>query len=52
MTSLVRAYQNIILYGTWPDFLQFKYHLLGAILAMIAGFFVFHRLADEMVDEL
>lgn len=52
MTSLVQSYQNIILYGTWPDLLSFKLHLLGGILALISGFFVFHRLADEMVDEL
>lgn len=52
MTSLIRSYQNIILYGTWPDFLSFKLHFLGALVALIAGFFVFHRLADEMVDEL
>lgn len=52
MTSLIRSYQNIILYGTWPDFLSFKLHLLGALVALIGGFFVFHRLADEMVDEL
>jgi lipopolysaccharide transport system permease protein len=52
MTSFVQAYQGIILYGAWPDFMQFKLHLLGAVVALIGGFFVFHRLADEMVDEL
>lgn len=52
MTSLVRSYQDIILYGTWPDLMQFKFHLLGAVVALIGGVFVFHRLADEMVDEL
>lgn len=52
MSSLVQAYQKIILYGTWPDFLFFKMHLIAALLALVGGFFVFHRLADEMVDEL
>ena len=52
MASLVQAYQNIILYGTWPDFLIFKWHLLAALLSLVVGFFVFHKLADEMVDEL
>jgi len=52
MTAFVQAYQGIILQGTWPDFMQFKLHLLGAVVALIGGFFVFHKLADEMVDEL
>ena len=52
MTSFVQAYQNIILYGAWPDFMHFKLHLLGAVIALVGGFFVFHKLADEMVDEL
>ena len=52
MTSLIQAYQNIVLYGTWPDFMLFKFHMIGALLALFGGFFVFHRLADEMVDEL
>ncbi len=52
MARFVQSYQDIILYGTWPDFAQFKLHLIGAVLALVGGFFVFHRLADEMVDEL
>jgi len=52
MTSLIQAYQGIILYGAWPDFMHFKLHFLGAVIALVGGFFVFHKLADEMVDEL
>ena len=52
MTAFVQAYQNIILYGTWPNFMMFKFHVLGALIALVGGFFVFHKLADEMVDEL
>lgn len=52
MTSFVLAYQKIILYGAWPDFMHFKFHFIGAVIALVSGFFVFHRLADEMVDEL
>ena len=52
MTDFVQAYQGIILQGTWPDFMQFKLHFLGAEVTLIGGFFVFHKLADEMVDEL
>jgi hypothetical protein len=32
--------------------MTFKWHFMGALIALIGGFFVFHRLADEMVDEL
>lgn len=52
MTAFIQAYQMIILHGTWPDLMQFKWQFLGAIIALVGGFFVFHRLADEMVDEL
>ncbi len=52
MTAFVQAYQAIILYGRWPDLTQFLPHLAGASIALISGFVVFHRLADEMVDEL
>jgi lipopolysaccharide transport system permease protein len=52
MTAFVQAYQQIILYGTWPNLMDFKLHIVGALLALVGGFFAFHRLADEMVDEL
>ncbi|GAB4332642.1 MAG: ABC transporter permease [Desulfobulbaceae bacterium] len=52
MTALVEAYQKIILYGAWPDLAAFAPHFLGGTLALAGGFLVFHRLADEMVDEL
>ena len=52
MTAFVQAYQGIILYGRWPDLMAFKLHFIGALIALVSGFFVFHRLADEMVDEL
>lgn len=52
MTAFVQAYQAMILYGTWPNLLNFKLHILGAFLSLICGYLVFHRLAEEMVDEL
>lgn len=52
MTAFVQGYQGIILYGRWPDLLDFKLHFIGALISLIGGFVVFHRLADEMVDEL
>jgi lipopolysaccharide transport system permease protein len=52
MTAFVQAYQDIILYSKWPDPTDFILHFLGALIALVVGFFVFHKLADEMVDEL
>ncbi len=52
MTYFLQAYQDIILRGIGPDYMNFKWHFMGALIALVAGFFVFHRLADEMVDEL
>ncbi len=52
LTSLVQAYQGIILYHQWPHWLHFLPHALGAVLALAAGFMVFARLSGEMVDEL
>jgi lipopolysaccharide transport system permease protein len=52
MTAFVQAYQAIVLYGRWPDLTQFYLHFIGAVIALVSGFMVFHCLADEMVDEL
>jgi len=52
MVQLVGAYQDIILRHAWPSFSGFWPHLLGALLALGFGFFVFTKLSDEMVDEL
>jgi len=52
MTAFMQAYQAIILYGRWPELLDFKLHFLGALFCLLAGFYVFQFLADEMVDEL
>jgi lipopolysaccharide transport system permease protein len=52
LTSLVQAYQNIIIYHQWPQWADFWIHFIGAILALMGGFIVFSRLSGEMVDEL
>lgn len=52
MAKFVEGYQGIILYGTWPDLFEFKYYLLGAVVVLVMGFYVFSKLANEMVDEL
>ncbi len=52
LTSLVQAYQGIIVYHKAPQWSQFLFHGVGAVIALIVGFFVFKKLAAEMVDEL
>jgi len=52
MTSLVQAYQGIIIHHQWPNWFAFLPHALGAGLALWLGFAVFSRLSPEMVDEL
>jgi lipopolysaccharide transport system permease protein len=52
LTPLVQAYQGIIIYHQWPQWSHFLPHLIGALIALYCGFFVFLRLSREMVDEL
>jgi lipopolysaccharide transport system permease protein len=52
MAPFVVAYQNIILLGEWPNWIDFLPHLIGAVLVLAAGYFVFIKLSGEMVDEL
>lgn len=52
MSQLAVAYQQIILFGRWPHWQQFQYHILGAIFALAVGFVAFRKLSGEIVDEL
>jgi len=52
MTRLVAAYQQIILHGNWPQWGQLQFHALIALVALIIGFIIFHKLSGEIVDEL
>ena len=52
MTNLIAAYQNIILYGQWPHWEQYRYHIAAAIITIVLGYMVFKALADDIVDEL
>ena len=52
IASLMMAYQDIILYQQWPAWERFLFHFPAAAGILIAGFLVFRKLADEMVDEL
>jgi len=52
MTRLVASYQQIILHGHWPHWAQLQFHTIGALITLILGFIVFHKLSGEIVDEL
>ena len=52
MTNFVISYQNIILKNQWPQWQTFAPHLIGALVTFWAGFYLFHKLSGEMVDEL
>lgn len=52
MTTLVTAYQAVILHGQAPAWGNFKFHLFGATFALVAGFLVFSWLSSQLVDEL
>ena len=52
MARLVVAYQDIFIKGTVPRFALFIPQMFLAMALLGAGFYVFTRLAGEMVDEL
>lgn len=52
MTHLVVAYQNIILLGKWPNWTQFRFHIIVAFVTLIIGFLVFKKLSIDIIDEL
>ena len=52
MTQFVTTFQEIILYGHWPPWADFKFHFIATIAALTVGFFVFRKLSGEVVDEL
>ena len=52
MTPMVMAYQNIVLYASWPDWTTISFPLAGALISLVVGVMVFRKLSDELVDEL
>jgi lipopolysaccharide transport system permease protein len=52
MTDLIGAYQQIILYGDWPRWEQFRFHIPVALVVMVLGYLIFKGLSDDIVDEL
>lgn len=52
MTPLVTAYQQILVYGHWPEWSSLIYPSVLALLFCFLGFKLFRQHAGEMVDEL
>lgn len=52
MTSLMAAYQTILVKGEWPDWLSLWSVTLFAVMLCIWGMYLFRKHAPEMVDEL
>ena len=52
MTQIVMSYQNIILQNQWPTWHLLQYHMMGALVFIILGAFIFVRLSGDIVDEL
>ena len=52
LTQLVLSYQQIVLFGNWPQWSLFKAHIVFVITTLLISFVVFRRLSAEIVDEL
>jgi len=52
MTQIIASYQQIVLHNSWPAWDKLQFHILGAIVALIAGSLIFIKLSGEIVDEL
>ena len=52
MTNLITSYQQIVLKGDWPQWYQFRYHIVGALMLLYISYNGYRKLAPEMVDEL
>lgn len=52
MTSIVTAYQDVIVFGQFPDWLSLAYPLVLGLLSCGLAIFVFRRASAELVDAL
>jgi homopolymeric O-antigen transport system permease protein len=52
MSGLVAAYQGIIVHHEWPQWERLQLSIALTLILMAVGFFTFHRLSGEMVDEI
>jgi lipopolysaccharide transport system permease protein len=52
MAHLILAYQNVVLYDTWPNWRDFQLFTLATVVSLLFGFLIFKKLSNEMVDDL
>jgi lipopolysaccharide transport system permease protein len=52
MTSIVQAYQSILVYGTSPNFYSLLYPILLSIFLLFLALFIFIKANEEMADVL
>ncbi|MFA6197072.1 MAG: ABC transporter permease [Sulfurimonas sp.] len=52
MTSIVQAYQSILVYGTEPDFYSLLYPVCLSIFLLFLALFIFIKANEEMADVL
>jgi lipopolysaccharide transport system permease protein len=52
MTSIVQAYQSILVYGTTPNFYALLYPICLSIFSLSLALFIFVRANEEMADVL
>lgn len=52
MSSLMDAYQGVVLQHAWPEWGRLGLHAWGALAVLATGFLVYRLLALDMVDEL
>lgn len=52
MTSIVQGFQNVLYYGTWPDFSTLWVGAVYAIVFLLIGFFTFEGLKKRFAEEL
>jgi lipopolysaccharide transport system permease protein len=52
MTRLIAGYQDVMLYGKWPEYSAFGPHALVAAAVMLVGLVLYKRLVGAIVDEV
>ena len=52
LTSIVNAYQSILLYGKAPEFISLTYPVILSILLLITALYIYVRSSEEMADVL
>lgn len=52
MTSLITAFQQVLVYREWPDWYSLVYPLFIAVVLCFVGFGLFRQHVSELVDEL